>query len=70
MMYQLWDLQPNFIVDWVDSSSMVQWLEWLPEGLRKVVVEQTPRGPMVPQQVLLSFNALYLLSAAWWVWQN
>jgi proton-dependent oligopeptide transporter, POT family len=61
MMYQLWDLQPNFIADWVDSTSIAQNLAWLPEGLRKVVVEQTPRGPMVPQQVLLSFNAFFII---------
>lgn len=61
MMYQLWDLQPNFIADWVDSTALARSLEWLPEGLRKIVVEETPRGPMVPQQVLLSFNALFII---------
>nr|MCU0875274.1 MFS transporter [Pirellulaceae bacterium] len=31
MMYQLWDLQPNFIADWVDSRPMAESLRWLPE---------------------------------------
>ena len=61
MMYQLWDLQPNFIADWVDSAPMAQSLQFLPEGLRKVFVEQTTRGPMIPQQVLLSFNAFFII---------
>jgi MFS family permease len=61
MMYQLWDLQPNFIADWVDSSGMARSLQWLPGGLHKVFVEETSRGPMVPQQLLLSFNALFIL---------
>jgi dipeptide/tripeptide permease len=61
MMYQLWDLQPNFIADWVDSTAMARSLEWLPVGLRRIVVDQTPRGPMVPQQVLLSLNAMFII---------
>ena len=61
MMFQLWDLQPNFIADWVDSAPMAQSLQFLPEGLRKVFVEETTRGPMIPQQVLLSFNAFFII---------
>lgn len=61
MMFQLWDLQPNFIADWVDSSRMAQSLGWLPEFLHKMVVENTTRGPMIPQQVLLSFNAFFII---------
>ena len=61
MMYQLWDLQPNFIADWVDSGPMAASLSWLPEGLHKMVVEPTARGPMIPQQVILSFNSLFII---------
>jgi MFS family permease len=61
MMYQLWDLQPNFIADWVDSSSMAASLKWLPEKMQKALIEQSPRGPMIPQQVLLSFNAMFII---------
>jgi len=61
MMYQLWDLQPNFIADWVDSGPMARSLEWLPAAVRGTLVEQTARGPMIPQNVLLSFNALFII---------
>ncbi|MBN8457624.1 MAG: MFS transporter [Verrucomicrobia bacterium] len=61
MMFQLWDLQPNFIADWVDSGPMARSLGWLPAGIRQSVIEQTPRGPMVPQNVLLSFNAFFII---------
>lgn len=61
MMYQLWDLQPNFIADWVDSSPMAHGLAWLPAGVQRLLVEQTPRGPMIPQQVLLSANSLFII---------
>ena len=61
MMYQLWDLQPNFIADWVDSRSMAESLAWLPPTLQGVLIEQTPRGPMIPQQVLLSANAFFII---------
>ena len=61
MMYQLWDLQPNFIADWVNSTSMANGLSWLPSSLQRVLIEQTPRGPMIPQQVLLSANSLFII---------
>ena len=56
MMYQLWDLQPNFIEDWVDSAMVAQyvpfasWKEMGDGGL-----------PRVPQQVLISLNALLIV---------
>lgn len=61
MMYQLWDLQPNFIADWVDSRPMAEMLLAAPEMVQKALIEQTPRGPMIPQQVLLSANALFII---------
>jgi proton-dependent oligopeptide transporter, POT family len=61
MMYQLWDLQPNFIADWVDSSDLVARLHWLPAQVYKAVVEQTTRGPMIYQQVLLSANSFFII---------
>ena len=61
MMYQLWDLQPNFIADWVDSSRIARSLGWLPGFLYKMAVENTARGPMIPQQVLLSCNAFFII---------
>ncbi len=61
MMYQIWDLQPNFIADWVDSTGMAQGLRWLPDGIYRVLVNETPRGPMIPQQVLLSANSFFII---------
>ena len=61
MMFQLWDLQPNFIADWVDSRPMAEQLRWLPEIVQRALVEQTPRGPMIPQQVLLSANSFFII---------
>ncbi|HRX85353.1 MAG TPA: MFS transporter, partial [Phycisphaerae bacterium] len=56
MMYQLWDLHPNFIEDWVDSASVAHWVpfdSWWEYGdvgrLR------------VPQQILLSLNAALII---------
>lgn len=62
MMYQLWDLQPNFIADWIDSRALAESLRWLPSGLYQVMVQETARGPMVPQQVLLSLNSLFIIA--------
>ncbi|MCH8242811.1 MAG: MFS transporter [Planctomycetes bacterium] len=56
MMYQLWDLQPNFITDWVDSSMVAahmpfdSWKEIGPDGRLRV-----------PQQMLISVNALLIV---------
>jgi len=56
MMYQLWDLQPNFIEDWVDSSMIAahmpfdSWEEVGPDGRLRV-----------PQQILISLNALLIV---------
>jgi len=61
MMFQLWDLQPNFIADWVDSRPMAAVLRRLPEKISRLLVEETPRGLMVPQQLLLSTNAMFII---------
>ena len=61
MMYQLWDLQPNFIADWLDSRSMVACLTWLPASWHQMLFATTPRGPMMHQQVLLSLNSLFII---------
>ncbi len=64
MMYQLWDLQPNFIEDWVDSSMVAahvpfdKWKETSDQGLLRV-----------PQQVLISFNSvlivMFMIPVSW-----
>ena len=69
MMYQLWDLQPNVIADWVDSGPLAAKLDWLPAIVQRALIEPTARGPMIPQQVLLSFNSFFIIlgvvGAAW-----
>ena len=55
MMYQLWDLQPNYIEDWIDSSMIA---EHVPESWP----EMGPLGkPRVEQQMLISLNALLIV---------
>ncbi len=66
MMYQLWDLHPNFIEDWIDSSALAahvpfdSWWEYGDRGLIRV-----------PQQILLSLNAgliiLLVIPLSWLV---
>ena len=56
MMYQLWDLQPNFIEDWVNTSMIAEhvpfdtWQEVGPDGTLRV-----------PQQIMISLNALLIV---------
>jgi len=62
MMFQLWDLQPNFIADWVDSSRLAATTQRiLPDWVSSKLVEQTARGPMIPQQVFLAVNSLCII---------
>lgn len=66
MMYQVWDLHPNFIEDWVDSSMVAQRLPF------DLTQEFGDRGLLrVPQQILLSTNAgliiLLVLPISWLV---
>jgi len=70
MMYQLWDLHPNFITDWIDSSALAMGIQnggWLPKNW----VVMTDRGPQVPQEILLNLNAalivLLMIPVSWTV---
>ncbi len=57
MMYQLWDLHPNFITDWVDSSN-VAGLAYSDTWPLTIFWEWGDRGVIqVPQQILLNLNA-------------
>ncbi len=55
MMYQLWDLHPLFITDWVDSSGDLA--RWVPDAW----VKATDRGPQVEQEHLLNLNAALIV---------
>ncbi|MBU0520257.1 MFS transporter [bacterium] len=52
MMYQVWDLHPNFLEDWVDSSDIASHVPWQYES---------SRGTMVPQHIMLNLNALWII---------
>jgi MFS family permease len=56
MMYQLWDLHPNFIADWVDSSDVAATLP-IPAAWTK----ETERGVQVLQENLLNLNAALIV---------
>ena len=61
MMYQLWDLHPNFIEDWVDSSKVAS---SLPTGVWPFSTwwEYGDRGLIrVPQQIILTFYNSFLI---------
>ena len=59
MMYQLWDLHPNFIKDWVDSSDVANSLPgFVPDSWR----EYSDTGEVaVQQQMLLNINAALII---------
>lgn len=63
MMFQLWDLQPNFLEDWVSSESVAGAANAiLPESISKFIVETSPAGTLrVPQAVLISANAAFII---------
>lgn len=62
MMYQLWDLQPSFITDWVSTTPLAEQLKSaLPAPLAGVFVAAT-EPPTVPQQVILSLNSILIIA--------
>ncbi|MFC1494696.1 MFS transporter [Thermodesulfobacteriota bacterium] len=52
MFMQLFDMLPNFIVDWVDTSHLVAWFN-LPDWM----TVETIRGTMITQEWLINANA-------------
>jgi proton-dependent oligopeptide transporter, POT family len=64
MFMQLFDMLPNFIVDWVDSSSIVRTLH-----LPAFFTTRTSRGVMVAQEWMINANAgLIVLCVVWVSW--
>ncbi len=67
MMYTLWDLQPNFLTDWNDSSGVAHFFRnsFFPDQW----TVETARGLMVPQEILLNLNAalivLFMIPISW-----
>ncbi len=57
MMYQLWDLHPNFIADWVDSGGLAA-RSFIPEAW----THRTDRGVQMLQENLLNLNAAMIVA--------
>jgi POT family proton-dependent oligopeptide transporter len=59
---QLFDMLPNFIVDWVDSTAIVKALH-----LPGMFTVDTPRGTMITQEWLINANAGLIVLCVMWV---
>ncbi|MEP7120493.1 MAG: MFS transporter [Byssovorax sp.] len=54
MMYQLWDLMPNFYKDWINSADFVSHNGWIPHAWLDL---KDPRGAQLKQENALNLNA-------------
>ncbi len=70
MMYTLWDLQPNFLTDWNDSSDVAGLFQSVPFGPDGWVIT-TEQGLRVPQELLMNLNAVmivaFMIPVSWMV---
>jgi proton-dependent oligopeptide transporter, POT family len=68
VLMQLWDMLPNFIVDWVDSSSLARHLPAF------MLARDTSRGPQIAQEWVINFNPfliiLFVAPLSWYVNQK
>jgi dipeptide/tripeptide permease len=55
VLMQLWDMLPNFIVDWVDSSSLAQYLPGF------MLSRDWSRGPQLAQEWVINFNPFLII---------
>jgi proton-dependent oligopeptide transporter, POT family len=62
MFMQLFDMLPNFIVDWVDSSSIVKALH-----LPAMFTNATPRGTMIAQEWMINANSFLIILCVVWI---
>ena len=62
MFNQLFDMLPNYIVDWVDSSSIVEALQ-----LPAMFTTETTRGTMVAQEWMINLNSGLIILFVIWV---
>jgi len=69
MMYTLWDLHPNFLTDWNNSSGVAEF--FLNSPFPDSWAHETDRGMMVPQEILMNLNAvlivLFVIPVSWMV---
>ena len=65
VLMQLWDMLPNFIVDWVDSASLARHLPSF------MLARDVSRGPQIAQEWVINFNPfliiLFVAPLSWWV---
>jgi MFS family permease len=65
VLMQLWDMLPNFIVDWVDSSSLARHLPGF------MLSRDTSRGLQIAQEWVINFNPfliiLFVAPLSWYV---
>ena len=57
MLYQLWDLMPNFYADWVSSTAFVKANSWLPHSW----ILTDARGVQLKQEQALNLNAVLIV---------
>ena len=62
MFMQLFDMLPNFIVDWVDSSGVVRALH-----LPAMFTNPTPRGTMIAQEWMINANSFLIIFCVVWI---
>jgi MFS family permease len=62
MFMQLFDMLPNFIVDWVDSSPIVKALH-----LPAMFLAHTSRGDMITQEWMINANSFLIILCVVWV---
>jgi len=62
MFMQLFDMLPNFIVDWVDSSAIVSTLR-----LPAMFTNETPRGTMIAQEWMINANSFLIILCVVWI---
>jgi len=62
MFMQLFDMLPNFIVDWVDSSAIVRALH-----LPAMFTTETPRGTMIAQEWMINANSFLIILCVVWI---
>ncbi len=65
VLMQLWDMMPNFIIDWVDSSSLARHLPGF------MLSRDVTRGPQIAQEWVINFNPfliiLFVAPLSWFV---
>ena len=55
VLMQLWDMLPNFIVDWVDSASLARHLPAF------MLARDLSRGPQIAQEWVINFNPFLII---------